>query len=149
MCVASSGIASLLLSGGRTSHFRLKIPIKVNETSSCYIPKTGELAELLRKTDLIIWDEVPMQNKRCFEAVDRTLKDIRSNNALFGGLPVLLGGDFAQIPPVVRHGNRSAIVEASIKQSYIWSQIQVLYLKQNMRVRGTSANEIHFKNGFI
>ena len=93
--MASSGIASLLLSGGRTSHFRLKIPIKVNETSSCYIPKNNELAELLRETDLIIWGEVPMQNKRCFEAVDRSLKDIHSNNTLFGGLPVLLSGDFA------------------------------------------------------
>ena len=86
-----------------------------------------------------------MQNKRCFEAVDRTLKDIGSNNTLFGGLLVLLGGDFAQIPPVVRHGNRSAIVEASVEQSYIWPQSQVLYLKHNMRARGTSTNEIYFK----
>ncbi|OBZ80812.1 ATP-dependent DNA helicase pif1, partial [Choanephora cucurbitarum] len=123
----------------------LCVTSSVNETSSCYIPKNSGLAELLRKTDLIIRNEVPMQNKRCFEAVDRTLKDIGSNNTLFGGLLVLLGGDFAQIPPVVRHGNRSAIVEASVEQSYIWPQSQVLYLKHNMRARGTSTNEIYFK----
>ena len=60
-----------------------------------------------------------MQNKNCFEAVDRTLQNISSNSTLFGGLPVILGGDFAQIPPVIKNGNRSSIVEASIKQSYI------------------------------
>ena len=86
-----------------------------------------------------------MQNKNCFEAVDCTLQDIRSNSTLFGGLPVILGGDFAQIPPVIKNGNRSSIIEASIKQSYIWSKVQVLHLKQNMRVRGTSAHDIHFK----
>ncbi|OBZ80282.1 ATP-dependent DNA helicase pif1, partial [Choanephora cucurbitarum] len=117
LCVASSGIASLLLSGCRTSHFRLKIPIKVNETSSCYNPKNSELAELLRKTDLIIWNEVPMQNKQCFEAVDRTFKDIRSNNTLFGGLPVLLGDDFAQIPPVLMQNARIPLPQY-ISQTY-------------------------------
>ncbi|SAM01868.1 hypothetical protein [Absidia glauca] len=145
LCVASSGIASLLLSGGTTSHFRLKIPLKVNETSTCSITKNSKLAELLRMTTLLIWDEVPMQNKSCFETVDRTLRDIRSSNVLFGGLPVVLGGDFAQIPPVVRNGNRSSIVEASIKQSYIWGHTEVVQLKQNMRVRGTFANDLHFK----
>ncbi|SAM09603.1 hypothetical protein [Absidia glauca] len=145
LCVASSGIASLLLSGGTTSHFRLKIPLKVNETSTCSITKNSKLAELLRMTTLLIWDEVPMQNKSCFETVDRTLRDIRSSNVLFGGLPVVLGGDFAQIPPVVKNGNRSSIVEASIKQSYIWGHTEVVQLKQNMRVRGTSVNDLHFK----
>jgi len=33
ICVASSGIASLLLIGGRTSHSVLKIPIEIHETS--------------------------------------------------------------------------------------------------------------------
>ncbi|SAM00063.1 hypothetical protein [Absidia glauca] len=120
LCVASSGIASLLLSGGTTSHFRLKIPLKVNETSTCSITKNSKLAELLRMTTLLIWDEVPMQNKSCFETVDRTLRDIRSSNVLFGGLPVVLGGDFAQIPPVwhseeytpkTEHDDRKTIVK--------------------------------------
>jgi hypothetical protein len=61
LCVASSGIASLLLPGGRTSHFRLKIPIKINESSFRHIPKDANLAELLRQTSLIIWDEFPIQ----------------------------------------------------------------------------------------
>jgi hypothetical protein len=46
-----------------------------------------------------------MQSKYDFEAVDRTLRDIRDCEEPFGGLPVILGGDFAQILPVVKRAN--------------------------------------------
>jgi hypothetical protein len=144
-CVASSGIASLLLPNGRTSHFLFKIPLLIASDSTCSIRKNSELAEYLRKTDLIIWDEVPMQNKHCFEAVDRALKDIKSCDKLFGGVPVVLGGDFAQIPPVVRNGDRPQIVDASIRNSYIWSKCQVLRLSKNMRVQGSHFNDELYK----
>ena len=39
LAVASSGIASLLLSGGRTAHSRFKIPINIEECSTCRISK--------------------------------------------------------------------------------------------------------------
>jgi hypothetical protein len=39
LAVASSGIATLLLSGGRTAHSYLKIPIAFDHTSFCYIRK--------------------------------------------------------------------------------------------------------------
>ncbi len=42
------------------------------------------------------------------------LQDIRSDNRLFGDLPMVMGGDFAQILPVVRRGTRATIVGACI-----------------------------------
>ncbi|GKC64100.1 ATP-dependent DNA helicase RRM3-like protein [Tanacetum coccineum] len=54
--VASSGIAALLLEGGRTAHSRFAIPINVVEDSMCNISTDSELAELLRMTKLIICD---------------------------------------------------------------------------------------------
>jgi len=39
LAIASSGIAALLLSGGRTAHSYLKIPIALDCTSFCYIRK--------------------------------------------------------------------------------------------------------------
>jgi hypothetical protein len=36
-----------------------------------------------------------MQNKYDFEAVDRTLRDIRDCEKSFGGLPVIFSDDFA------------------------------------------------------
>lgn len=146
LCVASSGIAALLLTGGRTSHSRFKIPLSIDEGSTCYIERGKPLAELIMETTLIIWDEVPMQHRYCFEAVDRTLRDIRQDDSLFGGIPVILGGDFAQIAPVIRHGDRTAIVAASIRQSFIWHHTEVIHLRVNMRIRGVSENDTHYKD---
>jgi ATP-dependent DNA helicase PIF1 len=97
---ASSGIASLLLPGGRTAHSKFKIPIPILESSICTIDKGKDLADLLKLTQLIIWDEAPMAHKFCFEALDKFLKDIMSNNdvpstKIFGGnLVVILGKSF-------------------------------------------------------
>ncbi|XP_022030654.1 uncharacterized protein LOC110931576 [Helianthus annuus] len=60
--VASSGIASLLLSRGRTAHSRFHIPINLNEDSVCRIKPNTEVANLLNEAKLIIWDEAPMTN---------------------------------------------------------------------------------------
>jgi hypothetical protein len=74
--MASSGIAALLLPGGRTAHSRLQIPIIVTEESTCGIKQGTHAAELMTKVSLIIWDEAPMAHRYCFEAVDRSLRDI-------------------------------------------------------------------------
>ena len=60
MALASSGIASLLLDGGRTAHFRLKIPMKCTEETTCDIKQNSKLANLIQNTKLFIWDEAPM-----------------------------------------------------------------------------------------
>src|ERR1700728_2506461 len=52
--VASLGIASLLLDGGRTAHSRFKIPIPVHENSPCNISKNSALAQVLKQTGIII-----------------------------------------------------------------------------------------------
>ena len=62
VCVASSGIASLLFTDGRTAHSRSKIPIHIHEDSAYSVSKGNVHHELLKDTTLIIWDEVPMQN---------------------------------------------------------------------------------------
>ena len=110
LCVASSGIAALLLPGGRTSHSMFKIPLNSNDTSFCTFRKQDMRADLLRETSLIIWDEVPMQNRFDPETVDRTLRDIRNLDKPFGGITVIFGGDFRQILPVILKGSRSQIV---------------------------------------
>jgi len=76
LAVASSGIASLLLPGGKTAHSVFKIPLQADETSVCYFDKRSEHADLIRKTRLIVWDEAPMMNRLAFEAVHRHLQDI-------------------------------------------------------------------------
>ncbi|XP_028117858.1 ATP-dependent DNA helicase PIF1-like [Camellia sinensis] len=108
--VASCGIASLLLVGGRTAHSTFSIPLDVLENSICGFSKQSLQAELFRETKLIIWDEVPMQHRHCVEAVDRTLRDTCDSEKPFGGITVVLGGDFRQILPVITKGVREQII---------------------------------------
>ena len=139
--VASSGIAALLLDGGRTAHSRFAIPINVVEDSMCSISVNSDLAELLRMAKLIIWDEAPMMNRFCFEAFDRTMRDVMSyanpsaEEKVFGGKVVLLGGDFRQILPVIPNGSRQDVVHSSLNASYLWRHCNVLKLTVNMRLR--------------
>jgi len=99
---------------------------------------------MIRKTSLIIWDEVPMQHKSCFEAVNWTLNDIChvSDSSLFGKIPTVLGGDFAQILPVISRGSREATVPAWIQHSSIWNSLQVLRLKTSMSIEANDSNQI-------
>ncbi|KAI8532731.1 hypothetical protein RHMOL_Rhmol11G0236300 [Rhododendron molle] len=144
--VASFGIASLLLEGGRTAHSTFSIPLDVLENSVCGFTKQSIQAELFRKTKMIIWDEVPMQHKYCVEAVERTLRDIRDNPKPFGGITVVLGGDFRQILPVVSKGVREEIVNASLRRSDLWDDIRVLTLSLNMRLNTTDPRNAAFAN---
>ncbi|XP_076913570.1 uncharacterized protein LOC143572235 [Bidens hawaiensis] len=143
LTVASSGIASLLLTGGRTAHSRSHIPINLNEDSTCYMDPGTDESQLLEKTKLIIWDEAPMHHKHGFQALDRSLKDVLSSNLLFGGKVVVFGGDFRQILPVVQKGTRQDIVNASLCSSYIWSECNVLKLTKNLRLTmGTPSSDV-------
>ena len=85
----------------------------------CAVSRNLTLAELLQQAMLVIWDKVPMQHKYCFEAVHCTLMDIHADNALFSSLPIMLGGDFAQILPVVQRRNQAAIINACLQQSFL------------------------------
>ena len=98
LAVASSGIASLLLPESKTAHSRFKIPIAIDDSSTCQIRKGTQLARLLKQTSLILWDKAPMIHRHCLEALDKSLRDILSNtdnhvdSKPFGGKTVVLGG---------------------------------------------------------
>nr|GEW79514.1 DNA helicase [Tanacetum cinerariifolium] len=121
LTVASLGIASLLLPSGQTAHSWFKLPLDLSDTSMCSVTKNTQLATLLKETDLIIWDESPMNDRQCFETLDRTLRDILDTpNRLFGGKPVMLGGDFRQTLTVKKRASRTEIIGSSIVESYLW-----------------------------
>jgi hypothetical protein len=144
LAAASSGVASLLLPKGCTAHSRFKIPFDLDESSVCGVKRGTMLSELIQRTSLVIWDEAPMTHRHCFEALDRTMCDILSEhkaenaNKPFGGKPIVLGGDFRQILPVVRKSSRSTIVNASITSSPLWQHATVLKLRTNMRLSNPS-----------
>nr|GEW56132.1 DNA helicase [Tanacetum cinerariifolium] len=135
LAVASSGIASLLLPAGRTTHSRFKLPLDLTNESVCHAKKHSQLGDLLIATDVIIWDEAPMNDKRCFEALDRKLRDLMSTpEIVFEGKTVILGGDFRQILPVKKEAAKEELSYASIVNSYLWPYFKVYMLIENMRL---------------
>lgn len=136
LALASSGIAATLLEGGRTAHSALKLPLNmhINETPVCNIAKNSAMAKTLQVCKLIIWDECTMAHKRSLEALDRTLKDLRDNQNIFGGAMILLSGDFRQTLPVIPRSTVADEINACLKSSNLWRHVKTLQLTTNMRV---------------
>ena len=99
-------------------------------------------AQLIRRTNLPVWDEACMSNKHVAECVDRSLRDICSSGIPFGGKVVVFGGDFRQIPPVIKHGSRAEVVSSCLNRSYLWRHVKVLKLIINMRLQILSFHEV-------
>ncbi|KAG3242090.1 hypothetical protein PI124_g13074 [Phytophthora idaei] len=111
--------------GGRTAHSTFKIPLKLNDTSTCSIFKQSHLKGLIQKASLVIWDEAPMTHRHAFEAVDRSLRDLMDNDdEPFGG----------KILPVAVRGTPAQTIDACLKSSTLWPKFQQLHLRENIRV---------------
>ncbi len=147
IALASSGIAALLLPGGRTAHSVFKIPIDITDTSSCSISKQSKQADLMRAAEIFIWDEAPMMSRYTVEAVDRMLRDVCGVNAPFGGKTFVLGGDYRQILPVCKRGSGLQSDSMCLMASPLWKSFASHSFTINMRVQsardaGSDASEL-------
>jgi len=65
-----------------------------------------------------------------------------NNQRIFGGIRDIIGGDFAQILPVIRRGTRPATVLACIRHASILANLHILKLRTSMRVISNDANQV-------
>ncbi|GBN34501.1 hypothetical protein AVEN_141351-1 [Araneus ventricosus] len=93
------------------------------------------MATVLKQCKIIIWDECTMAHKHSLEALDRTLKDIKNNDKLFGGTLLLLSGDFRQTLPVIPRSTYADEINACLKSSRLWRNVEKIQLTVNMRVQ--------------
>ncbi|XP_050064670.1 uncharacterized protein LOC114131700 [Aphis gossypii] len=98
LAVASSGVAATLLHGGQE-------PI-------CNIIDNPATCKLLKQTNVIIWDECTMANKKGPEALDKTLQDLKKNNFIMRKVIVILAGDFRQTLPIISRGTPADQIHA-------------------------------------
>ena len=67
-----------------------------------------------------------------------------SNTLINGGLPIVFGGDFKQILPVIVKGSHAQTVGACFQRSWIWRSIKVLKLTENMCLNTHAEAERNF-----
>ncbi|GBM71832.1 hypothetical protein AVEN_159952-1 [Araneus ventricosus] len=126
LAVASSGITSTILDGGRTTHSALQLPLNLAQTENliCNISNRSGKAAVLRTCKLIVWDECTISNKKAFEALDRTMGDTRNDNRIMGGVVILLSGDFCQTLPAIPKATPANELNACLKASEFWQYVQ-------------------------
>ena len=134
LSMAWTGIAALLLPGGRTCHNAFVLPLKWDDTSRCGTKLKHK--KFLLAVDVIIWDEAPMASSDALAAIDSELRDImRMPDMPFGGKVMVLGGDYRQVLPVIPRATRLQIVRKSLKSSPLSQHFQTIALTRNMRAR--------------
>ena len=99
--VAPTGIAASHL-GGQTIHsfFSLGIRDSIDEGYVEFLLDKKYLKTRFSKLKLLIIDEVSMISPEIFSAMDLILRGFKGTDAPFGGVQVVISGDFFQLPPV-------------------------------------------------
>ncbi|HQF41171.1 MAG TPA: helix-turn-helix domain-containing protein [Candidatus Paceibacterota bacterium] len=100
---ASTGIAATHI-GGMTIHSWSGIGIRrsLSNYDLDKIASTEYLVKRIKRAKILIIDEVSMISAATLEMVEAVCRAIRSQSEPFGGLQVILVGDFFQLPPIVR-----------------------------------------------
>lgn len=130
--LASTGAAAILV-GGRTFHSFFGLGIM--EGGPRETLKRGledmKLMKRLREVEGIIIDEISMIPSAALEVAEQFSRVARESELPWGGMRVIVVGDFAQLPPVTRTGQQR---EWSFL-SPVWekSGFQIVELTQNQR----------------
>jgi ATP-dependent DNA helicase PIF1 len=105
---ASTGIAATHI-GGLTIHSWAGIGIK--RSLSVYdldrIASTEHVVKRIRRTKILIIDEVSMLGPDTLSMVDAVCREVLGSSKAFGGLQIIFVGDFFQLPPIVRRDESS------------------------------------------
>ncbi|MBW4062158.1 AAA family ATPase [Candidatus Saccharibacteria bacterium] len=101
---ATTGLAASHL-GGTTIHAWSGLGIHDSLPPRFAENLTQSRRDIITATDVLIIDEVSMLHDFRLDLVDQAVQAVRGNDRPFGGIQVILCGDFFQLPPVNRAGS--------------------------------------------
>ncbi|QIB35152.1 ATP-dependent DNA helicase [Ancylobacter pratisalsi] len=104
--LAPTGVAALQL-GGQTIHSFFGLPPRLLDPDE--VKPRAQKRRLMKKLERLVIDEVSMVRADLLDAVDRVLRLARGDPSPFGGVQVVLVGDFLQLPPVVPYAEREIL----------------------------------------
>lgn len=139
---ASTGIAATHI-GGHTIHSWSGIGIRrdLSPYDLDAISSNKRVVDRMLDTRILIIDEVSMLSAQTLAMVEAVCRTIRRNELPFGGLQVVLVGDFFQLPPVQKCTDEQTLLDGQSKRScfafttHVWHTLSplVCYLSEQHR----------------
>ena len=102
---ATTGLAATHL-GGNTIHSWSGIGVSDHLANNFFDRLSKTRREVITKTDVLVIDEISMLHDFRLDMVDRVLRGVRENDQPFGGVQLVMSGDFFQLPPINRPGEQ-------------------------------------------
>jgi hypothetical protein len=140
---ASTGIAASHLNG-LTIHAWCGMGIKdtIGSRELLSITNRGHIKKRVQNAAVLIIDEISMLHKRQLNNINTILKHLRENEKPFGGMQVILCGDFFQLPPVGQYGELSRDKMAFMAEAWVELDLNVCYLTTQYRQKADELSNI-------
>lgn len=131
---ASTGIAATHLQG-TTIHSWSGIGVRdsLTERDLEKLLTKDRIKRNYRKTKVLIIDEISMLHKHQLDMVDRVAKHMLQNDKPFGGIQVVLCGDFFQLPPIANNSMEAEKQFAFEAEAWKSGDFHVCYLLEQHR----------------
>lgn len=128
---ATTGLAATHL-GGTTIHSWAGIGVhdSIGHGFVDHIAKGRR--EIIEKTDVLIIDEISMLHDFRLDMVDEVCRLVRKKDEPFGGIQIIMSGDFFQLPPINRGDSRAG---GFVVNSEVWRELDpvICYLQEQHR----------------
>ena len=137
---ATTGLAATHL-GGNTIHSWSGIGVSDHLPNNFFERLSKTRRDVISKTDVLIIDEISMLHDFRLDMIDKVLRTVRENDQPFGGIQLVMSGDFFQLPPVNRPNEQGG---GFVVYSDAWQELQpaVLYLERQYRQNDKQLLEI-------
>jgi len=139
--VAPTGIAASHI-GGSTIHSFFGIGIKesLSDYEIDFMMQREYLYNRFKNLKILIIDEISMVSPALFELMDKILRAFKIGDAPFGGVQIILSGDFFQLPPISSQAREMKFA----CQTLLWknSDLKVCYLEKKFRQKDNALARI-------
>ena len=140
---ASTGIAATHMNG-MTIHTWAGIGIKDHLTDDDLkrMKERKYLKEHLENAQVLVIDEISMLHAKQLNLVNQVLKYFKESDEAFGGIQVIVAGDFFQLPPVGRNGEANRDKFCFMSDAWVEAKFRVCYLTEQHRQDDEILNQI-------
>ncbi len=140
---ASTGIAATHMNG-QTIHSWCGMGVKdnIHQLDLRKLAEKKYIQKNVVNAKVLIIDEVSMLHKNQLQMVDEILTYIKGSFESFGGIQIVLSGDFFQLPPVTKNEETNRDKFAFMSKSWVDARLTVCYLTEQFRQTDNDLNVI-------